>query len=137
MLNRKLFPVTVALCLMGLARLAIAQQNSSDQPFRPFGGFFAGLFDDGGQPPPKTQPPRQVQHGNYDFVGTPPPLPTPTRAPQPSPYTVPPSAAELPAPPPLRSTSNSLPAPPTTSSPRPMSSVTGKSYSFQYDVCRP
>ncbi len=128
MFKRRISTALAVICLMGLARLAMAQSNS-DQ-FRPFNGFFAGLFDDG-----SPTPQRQVQNNSdYNSMGTPQPHMVPTRAPQPQP------AAQL----------NNAPsvAPPvdgvdnynSRSSTRPVTSnigspgsATGRNYSFQYD----
>ena len=89
MLNKKFATAAVVLCLMGLARTAMAQ-NSSDQPFRPFNGLFANLFDDGTQPPPPKQ--HQVQNSstdNYNSMGTAQMQRVPTRATQPAPNSTP------------------------------------------------
>ena len=104
-------------------------QNNSDQ-FRPFNGFFAGLFDDG------SPTPQQQVHNNPDYnsLGTPQPHMVPTRAPQPQP------AAQLNnAPsvaPPVGGVDNynggstTRPVPSNIVSP---GSATGRNYSFQYD----
>ncbi len=131
MLNRKIASAAIVIGLMGLARLATAQ-NSQDE-FRPFNGLFADLFDDGSQPKPKQVPPPAATY-NYSGPATTQLQRTPTRAPQ---QPAPPSDPGLPIPPPpssgaTRSTAP-LPAPPTTSSPRVRTSATGNNYSFQYD----
>ena len=113
MLKRNTVTAAMVICLMGLARLAMAQ-NSSDQ-FRPFNGFFADLFDDGSQP---QRPPRPVQNSstnNYNTAPTATLQRTPTRAPPP-----------LPEPP----SDTGLPSRPASSS---RSSATGNNYSFQFD----
>jgi uncharacterized repeat protein (TIGR01451 family) len=127
MLRRRTASATVVVCLLVSARLALAQQNNSQQ-FRPFNGFFADIFDDGNHPPPKAepQPQHQVQH-NYNYSYTPAGKSIPTRAPQPDPQLSSPSDTAQPnAPSP--NNSSALPAPGTTGS-----SVTGKNYSFHYD----
>src|SRR5271166_4787610 len=76
---KRIATATVVICLVGLARLAMAQ-NSSDQ-FRPFNGLFADLFDDGSQPK-RPQPPAQNNTtNNYNSSSTAQLQRTPTRAP--------------------------------------------------------
>ncbi len=128
MLKRRIATATVVICLMGLARLAMAQ-NSSDQQFRPFNGLFANMFDDGSQLPP---PQHQMQHNyDYDSSGTAQPQRVPTRATKPQP--APQLDADLPAAPVVDNYKTELP-------PRPVtlrSPVTGNNYSFQYDGASP
>ena len=51
---------TVAICLLGLAQSALAQGDPNN--FRPFGGFFAGMFaDDSTSQPPPRRPAAQRQ----------------------------------------------------------------------------
>ncbi|MGA2253570.1 MAG: hypothetical protein ABSG53_02825 [Thermoguttaceae bacterium] len=130
MLRTRIATVTAAICLMCLARLAMAQ-NSSDQ-FRPFNGFFANLFDDGSQP---QQPQRQAQNSNdLNSPGTSQLHRVPTRAPQPQP--APQLDAAPPAVPSVIGVDNynaALPPPPVTSNARSQSSTTGNNYSFQYN----
>ena len=133
MLRRRIATATAAICLMGLARLAIAQNNSDD--FRPFNGFFAGLFDDGSQPQPPRQKQQPVQsNSDYNALGTPQPHRIPTRAPQPQP------ASQGDAAPPIAPMAgggdNSNPALPghtISSNTRSPGSATGNNYTFQYD----
>ena len=129
MLNRRIAAATVVICLMGLARMATAQ-NSSDQ-FRPFNGLFANLFDDGSPP----QPQRQVQNNfNYNSAGTAQPHAVPTRAPQPQPAPqqdadrlVPPMGGNL------DNNNASVSGRPVSSPTGSRSPATGNNYSFQYD----
>jgi uncharacterized repeat protein (TIGR01451 family) len=83
---------TIAFCLLGLARIASAQDDSTK--FRPFGGFFADMFGDD----TNRQPPHALQHNvnpnpdysvpNYSTAGgrspsTPAQAQSPTLAPPP------------------------------------------------------
>jgi uncharacterized repeat protein (TIGR01451 family) len=128
MLKSKIATATFVICLMGLARLATAQ-NSSDE-FRPFNGFFADFLGDD-QPKPKPKPaPQPATVYDYNSTGTTQLQRAPIRASQPAPQPDP----GLPIGPPPSSVDNynpPLPAPP--SSTRPRNSATGNNYSFQYD----
>jgi uncharacterized repeat protein (TIGR01451 family) len=130
MLKRKIVSATVVICLMGLARMAMAQ-NNSDQ-FRPFNGFFANMFGDDSPP---QQPQHQVQNNstnNYNSTGTTQLQRVPTRAPQPAPqvYADPPP---VPTPNGVDNYNSSLPAPPVTSAAPSRSSATGNNFSFHYE----
>lgn len=84
---------TVAICLLGLARCALAQDDSGK--FRPFGGFFADMFGDDSSA--QQQPPRRLQHNvNPSTNSTVPNYSTANAQPKPA-------LAEdsIPAPPPL------------------------------------
>src|SRR5208283_4261352 len=115
MLKNRIVTASIAIGLMGLARLATAQ-NNSDQ-FRPFGGFFADLLDDGSTPPkPKQVSPPGPSNG-YNAAATAQLQRTPTRAPLPQPASQPDPG--LPIGPPPSSVDNYTPAlsaPPATSS---------------------
>ena len=135
MLKRKIATATVVICLMGLARMATAQ-NSSDE-FRPFNGFFADMFDDGsaaeaetGAAAEPTQPittARRRRNCNARRRG-----PRNCKLPPQRPD------AGLPIPPPPPSGVDNYHCTlagrrPQRSGRRPRSSATGNNYSFQYD----
>jgi uncharacterized repeat protein (TIGR01451 family) len=133
MLQKKLATATIAILLAGVARLAIAQENSGQ--FRPFNGFFADLFDDSTQ----SQPPkRQVQHGYSDNRALSWPgqaQRTPTRA-QPHEAARSPLATDPPVAPPAAVIENDdTMLPRSTAGPiaKPRSSSTGADYSLQAD----
>ncbi|MEI8372967.1 MAG: hypothetical protein WCJ35_09070 [Planctomycetota bacterium] len=136
MLKRKIATTVVVICLMGLARVAMAE-NSSDQ-FRPFNGLFADLFEDGN----KSQPQRPVQnHQNSNSPRMTQPQRVPTRAqPQAAPKVALQPTPQLDAGQPTAASasgidrnSDALPSLPSTSDVRPRSSATSNNYSFQYD----
>src|SRR5271157_1030351 len=113
---KRIATATVVICLVGLARLGVAQ-SSSDQ-FRPFNGLFADLFDDGSQP---QRPQRPVQNNptyNYNSPATTQLQRTPTRASQPQ-------LAPQP--------DSDLLSHPDPAATRSRHSITGSNYSFQYD----
>jgi uncharacterized repeat protein (TIGR01451 family) len=123
MLKRRIATATFAICLIGLARIATAQ-NNSDQ-FRPFNGLFANLFDNGNQSPRQTP-----DNYNRNSTGMAQPHRVPTRAQQPASQ----SDAGPPAAPTASVVDNyntALPAPPTAPAAGPRSSATGNN--FQYD----
>ena len=119
------------LCLLGLARIASADDDSSK--FRPFNGLFADLFEDDA----KTQPPPQqhkLQH-NYNPQYTVPNYATATAQPQaaakplaPVPM---PQAANPPANLPQAPDTSAMPARGATSLPS-RRAVTDDTYSFQW-----
>ena len=132
MLKKRIATATVVIGLMGLARLAMAQQNSSDQ-FRPFNGLFANMFDDGSS---SQQPPRPAPNNfNDNATGTPQTHRVPTRANPPA-APQPQLDADPPADPPAGGVDNyntALPIRPAASVTQPQSPATSKNYSFQYD----
>ncbi len=131
MFKRKIATATVVMCLMGLARVATAQ-NSSDQ-FRPFNGLFANLFDDGSQPQQSQHQVQKNYNDNYNnnSTGTTQIHRVPTRAADSRSSTRTSPSPHRPA---ASNTNNAtLPAPPAVSAARPRSPATGNNYSFQYD----
>jgi len=134
MLKRKIATIAVVICLVSLARVAMAQ-NNSDQ-FRPFNGLFADLFDD------DSKPQRPVQNRQtYNSPGTAQPQRAPTRArPQAAPKVAPQPTQQVNAKQPndplasgVDRNSAALPDRPVTTNKQPQSSATGNNYSFQYD----
>jgi uncharacterized repeat protein (TIGR01451 family) len=116
MLKKRIATATVLICLLGLARLAMAQDNSNQ--FRPFNGLFADLFDDGSHPQRPQQPAQSSSTNNYNSAGTAKLQRTPTRAPAPSMASQP---------------DGDILGPPPASTQRSRSSATGSNFSFQYD----
>ena len=122
---------TVAICLLGLARCASAQDDSSK--FRPFGGFFADMFGDDST---SQQPPRRLQHNvnpsstvpNYSTASA---KPKPAAAPADSPTPAPPPLAEPPADPVPGADAKPLVRPGSTTGNR--RTVTGDNYSFHWN----
>ena len=140
MLRKRIATAAVVMCLVGLVRSATAQNNT--EPFRPFNGLFANLFDDGSSPQQQQQQ-QQRQYPtprNYKTVGTAQSNQVPTRAnPQDAPQaqstqaqsTVDPSVPVAGGA--VDNYNSAPPVRPPMSITRPQSSTTGKNYSFQYE----
>ena len=122
---------TIVLCLLGLARIASADDDSTPK-FRPFNGLFADLFEDDAKPQPPP-PQHKLQH-NYNPQYTVPnyataqPQSTAAKPLAPIPA---PSAADPPANLPQVTDTSAMPARGTTSLP-PHRAVTDDNYSFQW-----
>ncbi len=121
------------LCLLGLARIASADDDSSK--FRPFNGLFADLFDDDAKPQPPPQQ-HKLQH-NYNPQYTVPNYATATAQPRPSSAANPSAAipaqpaADPPANLPQVTKTSAMPARGATSLPS-RRAVTDDTYSFQW-----
>ena len=123
---------TIVLCLLGLTKIASADDDSTPK-FRPFNGLFADLFEDDAKPQPPP-PQHKVQH-NYNPQYTVPNYataqPQSTAAKPLAPIPAPP-AADPPANLPQVTNTSPMPARGTTSLP-PRRAVTDDNYSFQWN----
>jgi uncharacterized repeat protein (TIGR01451 family) len=122
---------TVVICLLGLAGVASADDDSTPK-FRPFNGLFADLFTDDAKPEPPQRKPQHSYNPNYTVPNYSTAQPQPTAVAKPlAPIPAPP-AADPPADLPQVTHTSPTPAHGATSLP-PRRAVTNDNYAFQWN----